>query len=173
MANRPELKRIDYEIKKLKLQQKYNHLLKYPKLDLKLYGAYDLKYKEGYKVSIDFNFPFERRRYKGQDEALRKQILLLHSLKHKLLREIATKIQNLLQEINLKQEVIKFSLEELGLVEKLEKVEKRKYKEGLSNLMLINQREIKTLQAKQKLLRYYYELKLLEVFLDYELGRFR
>ncbi|HIE34889.1 MAG TPA: TolC family protein [Campylobacterales bacterium] len=173
IANRPELKRINYEIEKVKLQQEYNHLSKYPKLDLKLYGVYDLKYKEGYKVSIDFNFPFERRRYKGQDEALRKQILLLHSLKHKFLREVVTKIKNLLQKISVKKDAIKLSFEELKLVEKLEKVESRKYKEGMSHLMSINQREIKTIQTKQKLLRYHYELKLLEISLDYELGRFK
>jgi len=172
VANRPEFKRIGYEIEKVALQQKYNHLSKYPKLDLKLYGVYDLKYKEGYKVSVDFNFPLERRRYKGQDEALRKQILLLHSSKSKLLKEITTKIQNLLQKIDMKKEAIKLSHEELVLVEKLEKVENRKYQEGMSHLMLINQREIKTIQTKQKLLRYYYDLKLLEMALDYELGRY-
>ena len=168
--NRPELKEIEFEIKKTSLKQKYNDLEQYPKLNVGLYGAYDLEYQEGYKVSFDFNLPLERKRYKGRNESLRRQILLLRSGKLKMLREIKTSIQNILQKIKMNNKSILLARKELLFVEKLEKVENRKFKEGISDLVLVNQREIKTMQTKQKLFVYYYNLKLLSIELDYVLG---
>lgn len=66
LQNRPDLKFFDNEIKKLNLKQKYNDILKYPSLDVGLYGVYDMKddYQNndqmGYKVMLSMNFPIEQ-----------------------------------------------------------------------------------------------------------------
>jgi len=168
--NRPELKQIELALKKVSLKQDLNDLEQYPKMNIGLYGAYDMEYQEGYKVSFDFNLPLERKRFKGRDESLRRELLLLRSGRLKMLREIKANIQNILQKTQMINKSIVLARKELLLVEKLEKVENRKFKEGISDLVLVNQREIKTIQTKQKLFVYYYNLKLLTIELDYVLG---
>jgi len=157
--NRPELKQIELALKKVSLKQDLNDLEQYPKMNIGLYGAYDMEYQEGYKVSFDFNLPLERKRFKGRDESLRRELLLLRSGRLKMLREIKANIQNILQKTQMINKSIVLARKELLLVEKLEKVENRKFKEGISDLVLVNQREIKTIQTKQKLFVYYYNLK--------------
>ena len=66
---------------------------------------------------------------------------------------------------------IALAQKELGFVKKMETVENKKFKEGISDLVLVNQREIKTMRTKQKLFVYYYNLKLLDIELEYVLGR--
>lgn len=170
ISNRPELKEIQLDKKKITLQKEYNNLAQYPDIDFNLQGVYDLEYQEGYKVSIDFSYPLERNRYKGREEALRKQILLLDSSKQKVVSETKTKIKNILQKIDMKKKSIALLHRELSLVEHLTNMETEKYHQGASTLMFLNQREMKTLHTKQKLLTAYYDLKIMEMELEYALG---
>jgi len=171
ISNRPDLKIIDVELEKLALEKKYNDLGKYPKLDMKLSSVYDPIHKEGYKVSINLNFPFEQRKYSGTDEVLQKKDLMVQSKKLKFLRELETDILNLYQKIKTKKIGIKLLKNELLLVQKLEWVERRKLYEGLGTLMFLNQREIATLKVEQKLLKDYYELETYFLSLNYLLGK--
>ncbi len=170
IENRPELKEIRVEMEKVHLKKEYNALAQYPNLDFNLQGVYDLEYQEGYKVSIDFSYPLERRRYKGREEALRKEILLLDSSKQKILNQTKTKIKNILEKIKIKKEAIMLLRRELSLVEQLTDMETKKYQQGSSHLMFVNQREMKTLHTKQKLYKAYYDLKIMGMELEYELG---
>lgn len=169
--NRPDLKIMDVELEKLALEKKYNDLGKYPKLDMKFSGVYDPIHKEGYKVSLNFNFPIERRRYSGTDEVLQKKNLMVQSEKLKFLRELETNILNLYQKIKTKKIGIKLLIKELLLVQRLEWVERKKLHEGIGTLMFLNQREIATLKVEQKLLKDYYELDTYFLALNYLLGK--
>lgn len=170
IANRPEFKEIQVDMEKVNVKKAYNALGQYPNIDLSMQGVYDLQYDEGYKVSVDFSYPLERNQYKGKDEALRKQLLLLESQKQKVLSQTRTKIKNILQKIETKKKAITLLRRELSLVEELADMETAKYQQGSSHLMFLNQREMKTLHTQQKLLQSYYDLKIMTMELEYELG---
>jgi len=170
VEKRPDLKMIDSEMEKLSLKQGYNDFTQYPKLDMQFSGAYDPINKEGYKVSINFNFPLEQRRYSGMHESLQKENLLLQSEKLKCIRELETNIMNLYQKIKTKKQTIGLSKQELSLAKRLEEVEGKKIHEGVSNLLFLNQREMGTLKVEQKVLRNYYDLKVYFLEVNYFLG---
>jgi len=170
IEKRPDLKMIDTEMAKLSVRQEYNEFQKYPQLDMQFSGTYDPIFKEGYKVSFNFNFPLEQRRYSGMHESLQKENLMLQSKKIKSIREIETNIMNLYQKIKIKKQTISLSKQELSLAKRLEDVEVKKIYEGVSNLIFLNQREMGTLIAQQKVLRSYYDLKVYILEVDYFLG---
>ena len=170
LNNRSELKQIHYLKKKNTLNKEFNILEKYPKLNIGIYGSHDFQYNEGYKVTFDLSMPIERRRYQGRDEALQKQALLLDSKKSTLVREIKTQIDNTLQKMRMIKETISLSKKEISLAKKVENAENKKFKEGVTTLIFVNQREMSTLYSKQKLLKYYYELLILGISLDYQMG---
>lgn len=171
LHNRPEFQELEYLLEKTDLKSKYNTLKKYPKLNMKLHSVYDLEYeKDGYKVSMEFNFPLERSTYKGKKEVYKKEALLLKNTKQTILNNIQTDIRNIIQKISLQEKNIALAIEEISLVKRLEDAEKRKYHEGMSSLIFVNQREVLTLKAKQKLLHYYFQLQLLDLQLKFETG---
>ncbi len=171
LKNRPEFQEIEYLLDKVDLQSQYNDISKYPKFDIRLNGVYDLAYKEnGYKVAMAFNFPLERSDYKGKDESYKKEKILLQNSKLTIKNDIQVNIKNIIQKASLQKQNIQLADEEISLVEQLESAERRRYQEGLSSLLFVNQREILSLKAQQKLLHYYFELQLLHLQLKYELG---
>ena len=171
IEKRPDLKMIDTEMAKLSIRQEYNDFQRYPQLDMQFSGTYDPIFKEGYKVSFNFNFPLEQRRYSGMNEALQKENLMIQSEKIKSMREIETNIMNLYQKIKTKKQTITLSKQELSLAKRLEEAEEKKIYEGVSNLIFLNQREMGTLMAQQKVLRSYYDLKVYVLEVDYFLGK--
>ena len=171
IENRPDLKIIDFEIEKLAVKKSYNDLAQYPKFDMKFSGLYDPINQEGYKVSLNFNLPLERRKYSGMDEVLQKQKLMKQSEKLKIIREFETSILNVYQKIKTKKEAIGFSKRELTLVRKLESAEMKRIREGIGNLIFLNQREIAVLKVQQKLFKDYYDLATYFLEVDYLLGR--
>ncbi len=171
LVNRPEFQKIEYLLEKTELKSQYNNIQKYPKFNMKLDSVYDLKYKkDGYKIAMEFNFPLERSNYKGKNETYKKERALLKNTKLTIKNDIQTNIRNIIQKISLQKKNIVLAGEEIDLVKQLERAELRRYQEGLGSLLFVNQREILTLQAKQKLLRYYFELQILHLQLKYELG---
>ena len=171
LKNRPEFQEIEYLLDKVDLQSQHNDISKYPKFDIRLNGVYDLAYKEnGYKVAMAFNFPLERSDYKGREESYKKEKILLQNSKLTIKNDIQVNIRNIIQKASLQKQNIQLADEEISLVEQLESAERRRYQEGLSSLLFVNQREILSLKAQQKLLHYYFELQLLHLQLKYELG---
>ncbi|MDQ7042243.1 MAG: TolC family protein [Sulfurimonas sp.] len=171
LLNRPEFQELEYKLDRVNLQSEYNSIRKYPKLDFKLYGVYDLAYeKEGYKISMEFNFPLERTDYSAKNETYKKEVILLKNSKETIKNDIRTNIRTIKQKLTLQKSNIELAKEEIKLVGQLEIAEKRRYQEGMSSLLFINQREMLTLQAKQKLLRYHFTMQILNLQLRYELG---
>ncbi len=170
IKNHPILKQLEHNIEKNRLEKEYNELSKYPKINIGFYKIYDNIYKEGHKVTFDLNMPIERNRYKGKREYLKRDYMLIHNKQEELLREIKATIKNLLHGISTIKNSITMSKKEIVLAKKLERVENKKYQQGLSQLILINQREIQTLQVEQKLLKYYYDLQILYTNLEFQLG---
>ena len=168
--NRPDLKVFDYELKKFNIHQQNTKLLKYPNLNLSLYGVHDFKYDNGFKVSLGMSFPIERRKYEGKYKELDERVKYVKNGRKKRLLTIKTELINIINSLNNLATNIKNSQEEVQLVEKLEESENKKYTAGLSNLFMVNQREVYTLNIKKKLLKYRLQHLLLEQKASNEMG---
>ena len=149
LEQRPDLKTYDYEIKKINLQAKQTNVMKYPKFNVSLYGVHDFKYDNGFKVALDMDFPIERRKYEASYAKNRKSIKNIQSMKQKQIIDIKTNLKNIIYSLNNIYKNINNSIAEIVLVKKLEIAEYKKYKLGMSNLFMLNQREIYTLQTKR------------------------
>ena len=170
MQNRPDLKMFDYELKKMNVQDQHTKLLNYPNLNVSLYGVHDLQYENGFKIALDMDFPIERRQYEGKHAEIRKTIKNIENNKEKEIINIKTNLTNNINSLEALAINIVNSKDEVVLVEKLEEAENKKYILGLSNLFMVNQRELYTLETKKKLLKYNLEYLLLEQEVDKEIG---
>jgi outer membrane protein TolC len=151
--NRPDLKMLDYQKEKFQKELKNAKLLKYPDLDLSLYGVHDFKYGDGFKVSLNMNFPIEQNQYEGKLGETLQNLGNIRNLREKKIVEISTAIQNTLFSLETLRENLENRREELELVRELEKAENLKYEVGTSNLFFINAREVQTLQIEKTLLQ--------------------
>ena len=170
--NRPDLKVYDYEIKKNQLHVEQTELLKYPKFNVSLYGVHDFKYKNGFKISLDMEFPIRRRQYQAQYAKNSKIMKDIHNSKIKKIMDIKTELTTSINALNNILKNIKSSQEEIVLVEKLEEAENKKYILGLSNLFMVNQREIYTIEIKKKIVKYYFNYMILQHSIRKEIGQF-
>ncbi len=166
IENRPELRILELESQKLNEERAFAEVMRYPEIDLSLYGVHDRKYNDGFKVSLEMAFPIERRKYEGKSSEIQiKKEKNAYEMKKSLLeaqRVITTSVNN----VNTLRENLRNVLDEISLVEQVEKAEKRKFELGQSELFVLNQRELRTLQVKQK--KYEYQLRLLLSRLEVE-----
>ncbi len=170
LENRPDLKTFDYEIKKINLNQRQTNTLKYPKLNVSLYGAHDFKYENGFKIALDMDFPIERRKYEAKYVENEKSVKNIQNDKEKNIMNIKANVTNFLNSLHNLSSNMASAKDEIVLVEKLEEAENKKYSLGLSNLFMVNQREIYTLEIKKKLLKYKLDYLLLEQEVKTEIG---
>lgn len=170
LQNRPDLKMFDYEVKKMNVHDQHTKLLNYPNLNVSLYGVHDLQYDNGFKVALDMDFPIERRKYEGKHAEIRKTIKNIENDKEKEVINIKTNLTNIINSFENLALNIESSKEEVALVEKLEEAENKKYALGLSDLFMVNQRELYTLEIKKKLLKYNLEYLLLQQEAAKEMG---
>ncbi|CAA6811844.1 MAG: TolC-like outermembrane protein [uncultured Sulfurovum sp.] len=171
LANRTDLEVLAYEKKKLGLEMKQAKLLQYPKLNVGVYGVYDLKYNDGVKVMFDMEFPVEQRKYKGKYNQIQRGIENIENKKEKKIITIKTKLINIINSLDIIKKNIQNVQNEIALVEELENVEYKKYKVGASNLFLLNQREVYSLEIKKKFLQYTLEYLLLAQEAQTEMGK--
>lgn len=166
IEKRPEIKILEYEKAKLNQELSMAQVLKYPKLDATVYGVHDRIYQNGFKVSLEMSFPLERQKYEGKNFEIRtKQENNTNAIKKSLL-EIQRKIYTAVDTINALKKNMAVVEDEIGLAEELERAEFRKFEMGDSGLFLLNQRQMKTLQVKQK--KAQYQLKLMTALLELE-----
>jgi hypothetical protein len=154
LQNRPEFQALSLEKQKLERERKYYSILKYPKTDLSLYAVQDLKYKEGFKISFNMEYPVNRRKYLGKKLELNSKEKLIRSKIEKLKRDIQIELFNVINKLDTLKIQIKNAKREISLVKQLEEIEKEKFKHGVSTLFYINQREIYTQKTILKNLKY-------------------
>jgi hypothetical protein len=136
------------------LQEQHSTLLKYPNMNVALYGVHDFKYESGFKIAFDMDFPIEQRKYEGKANEIKMSLKNIQNDKEKKIITIKTNLANSLNSLKTISQNILTADEELILVEQLEEVENKRYNLGLSNLFMVNQREIQTLEMKKKVLQY-------------------
>ena len=154
LDNRPDLQVFDYDIKKLELENQLTSIEKYPKLNVGLYGVHDFQEDNGFKITLGMDFPVERRQYMGKSLEIKKSIQNIDQKKEKKVIHIRTELNTINNSIETLQNNIENARLEVDLVEELEAAENKKYDIGLSNLFMVNQREIYTLGVKKKFLKY-------------------
>ncbi len=154
LENRPDLKVFDYDKKKLDLEEKFTSVSKYPDLNVGLYGVHDFKYENGFKVTLGMDFPIERRKYMGKSLEIKKSKKNIDKKKEKKIINIKTELDMINNSIKTLSNNIYNADLEVSLVEELEAAELKKYNIGLSNLFMLNQREVYTLGVKKKFLKY-------------------
>ncbi|MFT7859652.1 MAG: TolC family protein [Sulfurimonas sp.] len=172
ISKRPDLKMLEYDAKKVHLQTKNAKILKYPNVNLTLYGVHDFNYDNGFKVAFDFSFPIERNRYNAQIAKNRQTLQNIDLLKQKKILEIKTVLSKIVNSLKLLKQNLDNVEQEVLLVQKLEDAEKTKYKHGQSSLFLLNQREIATLEVQKRVLAYQINYLLLEEQLRRETGEY-
>lgn len=170
LEKRPDLKVLEYKKMKLNLDSDYNAISKYPDLSVSVYGVHDVQYGSGTKVAFNLDFPLERRGYEGKKLEIQKGMTQLEEEESKLKLELKTKLSNLLYSQDVLSQNIKNVQEEIKLVEALENIENKKYQLGSSNLFQVNQREMYTLQVRQKQLEYYLNVLLVQQEIRREMG---
>jgi outer membrane protein TolC len=168
--NRPDLKMLDFDKKRLQVERSSAELLKYPKVNLTLYGVHDIKYGNGFKVSIGMDFPIERSKYHSKIGEYTKSIENVQQSEEKRVIEIKTAIQNIISSLDILESNIRNAGREIELVKRLEEAESKKYKVGSSSLFLLNQREIYTLETEKKNLKYKLNYTLLKEQLYIQMG---
>lgn len=173
LNNRPDLRVFEYDIKKMALQEQHSALLKYPDMNLAFYGVHDFKYESGFKVSLDIKFPIERRKYEGKSGEIKMSVRNIQNSKNKKILTIKTKLTNSINSMHTIAANIKSANSEVVIVEQLEAVENKKYNLGQSNLFLLNQREMNTLEIKKKLLKYVLDYFLIAEDINKELAEVR
>ena len=170
LQNRPDLKVLDYEKKRLYQEDKFTSLMKYPNVNVGLYGAHDFKYDDGFKVTLDIAFPVERRKYTAKSLEIKQSMRYIDKQVDKKIIEIKTDINNIKNSIASLKSNIKNSKLEVDLIQQLEDAESKKYDIGLSNLFMLNQRELYTLQVKKKFLKFNYDYLILQEELNKVMG---
>jgi hypothetical protein len=154
LENRPDLKVYANEIQKLDLENKFTSISKYPNFDIGVYGVHDFEYENGFKVTLSMDFPVERRKYTSKSLEIKSSIKNVQKLNEQKIITIKTDLNNIKNSMDALLNNIKNSEIEVELVQKLEAAEEKKYMLGSSNLFMLNQREIYTLEIQKKLLQY-------------------
>ena len=158
LKNRPELQILEFEKEKLNEELMMAQVLKYPQIDAAIYGVHDQVYQNGFKVSLEMALPIERRKYEGKSSELQtKKENNLNEMKKSLL-EARRVVTTAVETLNSLKENFTIVQNEIALAEQLERAEMRKFEFGESGLFLLNQREMRTLQAKQKKSEYHLKM---------------
>lgn len=171
LEHRPDLKVFDYDKEKLMLDDQYSNLLKYPDLKLALYGSHDIQYGNGFKFALEMDFPVEKSKYRAKNLEIKSSILNVEKKSEMKIVDIKIAVRKIINTLKTLMDNIKKSQSEIKLVEKLESAENKKYKLGLSNIFMVNQRELQTLQVKQKLLKYHLDHLLMQEELNKEINK--
>jgi len=171
IRNRPDLLIYDYKLKQQEMQKGYVKQLNYPDVNVELYGLHDIQHGNGYKVSVNMDFPLERRKFEGKNEEVKMKIMQIENQKEMKISTIKSTLSYLINSMKNLQTNLYNSQKEINAAKKLEKAELKKYTLGLSTLFLVNLREISTLEIRKKYLYYLLELKLLSQAIKVEMGK--
>jgi outer membrane protein TolC len=170
VKNRPDIQILEYEKEKLYEELQLAEIMRYPQLDATVIGVRDRVYDNGFKVSLDIAFAPERRKYEGKRlEIQSKKDKNFNEMKKNLLEANRDAIINI-DTLKALKENHSNALKEVALAEQLEKAELRKFELGQSELFLLNQREMKTLQVRQKIAHYQVKILMNILEMDIETG---
>ena len=165
MSRRPELRLIKIKRDEENNNLKYAENLAKPQLDVDVGASDDVgvgpksRGQSNNYAKIDFSVPLQQREAKGKISATESKLSAI-KYEQKLLEEkISAQIDQLKTKVKTLAEVHSNLAEEVKLTETLEISEREKFKQGASNLFLVNAREQESASSKAALV---------EIFRDYQ-----
>jgi outer membrane protein TolC len=138
------------------LKQGNNDLL--PRINNRFYVAQDFGggnpplNKTTINYELTFELPINQREAKGQIEAAKKQMEKIDQERQLQAEQIAVNIEKSLVQIQATRKIIDFTRQETEMAAKVERGENIRYRNGDSNLFLLNQRELMTVEAESRYL---------------------
>lgn len=155
----PDLNMMDFEIKQFTNERLIGENKLMPRLDLQLEvskdggdGSKTLLPQEN-RAMIQLEIPIERNLGRGKVESAKAQISAIKYKRSYTEDQIQTKIQSIVNNINMLHESILNYQKEVELAQILEKAEIKKFEKGASDFFVINIREQNTADAKIKLIK--------------------
>lgn len=128
-----------------------------PRLSNRVYVAQDMGpgapplNKTNINYELAFELPLYQREARGKILAAEKSLQKIDIQKQFLIDNITVGIKNALNQLSMTEKVSKMTREEVKLAKNLEEAEKIKYLNGDSNLFLVNQREVSTIETEMRL----------------------
>ena len=176
LRNRPEI-----SITKLKLREESSNLdyaknLAKPELDVDFGVSDDVgkgpksRGQSNNYAKVDFSVPLQQREAKGKIAATESKISAIKYEQQLFEEKISAQINQLQNKISTVCEVHNNSEEEAKLAETLEISEREKFKQGASNLFMVNSREQDSAASKAALVEIFRDYK--ELIADYDLAVF-
>lgn len=157
-ARRPDLASLRYETRRLELSNEYIAVQQYPRFNVALYGVHDFQYDNGVKISVDMDFPLERRVYHGQKREVAKRRRAVEEVLRVKRIEIETGLSNRFNTVHILKRNIEKAQQEVAVARQLASAERKRFSLGAGELMMVNLRELATLEAQMKRLEYAFSL---------------
>jgi outer membrane protein, heavy metal efflux system len=136
------------------LKQANNDLL--PKINNRFYIAQDMGggnpplNRTSINYELTFELPINQREAKGQMASAENQIQKIDQEKRLEAESIVVNIKKSLIELRAAREVIQLTRKEVDMTVRVEDAEAKRYQHGDSNLFLLNQRELMTVEAETR-----------------------
>ena len=167
LERRPELEIYQLMVRNSNLDLSFAKQKLMPKLNLELqrYEARDEKspYYDENKVGLSFEIPIERSLGKGAVAAARSKVRSLQFEQVLIKRELRASLEALSARIDGDVQAFNILKDEQKAAKTLQKAEWRKFKSGMSDIFVVNVRDVNFAKAK---------LKTLEKMMDYEQSSF-
>lgn len=152
----PAIRRLEAErnLSYVDFQSAKNKLL--PMFNNRIYVAHDFGggnpplNRTTVNYELVFELPFFQREARGEITAANKLITRINEQQNLQHDNLVVLLQNAINEIQAQQAIVKASLSEIKMAMEVEKAENLRFSHGDSNLFLINQREIATVEAQMR-----------------------
>jgi hypothetical protein len=142
----PQIKILDLEREKLKLESIYYDQLKLPGLNLELLGAKELSPNEPYdperlQVGVKFDLPLENRKAEGKSVSYNYKVLAIEKNKQFLESELSQQLLFFIRASSDSKTKWEITTKEFEGSRKMAQAEKSRWSQGASDLFLVNLRE--------------------------------
>lgn len=146
ISSNPQLKIIDLERKKLKLESIFYDQSKLPGLNLELLGAKELAPNEPYdpqrlQVALKFDLPLENRKAEGKSVSYNYKVLALDKNKQFLESQLRQQLSFFIQASSDSKSRWEITNKEFEGTKKMAEAEKTRWSQGASDLFVVNLRE--------------------------------
>lgn len=154
LSQHPEMLRLEQQIRQFEndLRLAKNNYL--PDLDVKVSVANDLgggpRTLQGFEsyVGLNFSVPLERRQARGEINSAEARLIGLQKQRQQVLEQLTNEAQNLVIAISEQERIYALRQRQAEMAEKLSSMERQRFKEGGSDLFLLNAREISAASAR-------------------------
>lgn len=177
IRNSPLLKIIASKEKQAELDVRLGRNDLLPDLDLQFEwsqdrgnGVPELR-PEDHRVMLNLNVPLQRRKGLGKRRAGEAKLKKLAVKRRWSQEKMGVNIQNLITELQGLSQIYELSREQVSLAEKLAKAERKKFRLGSSDLILVNFREEAVAESQEQNLAAFYRYQYLYADLLKNLGR--